>query len=67
MTPREQVSFSMAIINVEFMHQCFPKHSGMGTARMNKTKKEMWQREKSEHRKKQSGHERSEVGTKERC
>ena len=30
---REQVPFSMAIGNGELMHECFPKHSRMGTAR----------------------------------
>ena len=29
-----QVSFSMAIGNEELMHECFPKHWRMGTARM---------------------------------
>ena len=28
----------MAIGNWEFMHECFPKHSRMGTARMKKDK-----------------------------
>ena len=32
---REQVPFSMAIENVEVVHECFPKHLGMGTARLN--------------------------------
>ena len=30
---REQVPFSMAIGNRELMHDCFPKHPRMGTAR----------------------------------
>ena len=30
---REQVPFSMAIGNGELMHECFPKHPRMGTAR----------------------------------
>ena len=30
---REQVLFSMAIGNGELMHECFPKHPRMGTAR----------------------------------
>ena len=30
---REQVPFSMAIGNGELMHECFPKHQRMGTAR----------------------------------
>ena len=30
---REQVPFSMAIGNWELMHECFPKHPRMGTAR----------------------------------
>ena len=29
-----EVLFSMAIGNRELMHECFPKHSCMGTARM---------------------------------
>ena len=29
----EEVPFSMAIGNGELMHECFPKHSRMGTAR----------------------------------
>ena len=31
---KEEVPFSMAIGNRELMHECFPKHSRMGTARM---------------------------------
>ena len=31
---KKQVPFRMAIGNVELMHECFPKHSRMGTARM---------------------------------
>ena len=31
---REQVPFSMAIENGELMHECFPKHLRMGTARL---------------------------------
>ena len=31
---REQVPFSMAIENGEFMHECFPKHLRMGIARL---------------------------------
>ena len=30
----EEVPFSMAIGNGELMHECFPKHSRIGTARM---------------------------------
>ena len=30
---RERVPFSMAIENGELMHECFPKHLRMGTAR----------------------------------
>ena len=29
-----RVPFSMAIVNVELIHNCFPNHSSMGTARM---------------------------------
>ena len=32
--PKKQVPFSMAIGNGELMHECFPKHLRMGTARM---------------------------------
>ena len=31
---KNEVPFSMAIGNGELMHECFPKHSRMGTARM---------------------------------
>ena len=31
---KKQVPFSMAIGNVELMHERFPKHSRMGTERM---------------------------------
>ena len=31
---REQVPFSMTIENGELMHDCFPKHLRMGTARL---------------------------------
>ena len=31
---KNQVSFSMTIGNEELMHECFPKHLRMGTARM---------------------------------
>ena len=30
----KKAPFSMAIRNVELMHECFPKHSCKGTARM---------------------------------
>ena len=30
----------MALGNVELMHELYPKHSRMGTARKNKTKKQ---------------------------
>ena len=30
----DQVTFSMAIGNVQLMHECLPKHLRMGTARM---------------------------------
>ena len=32
--------FSMAIRNVELMHECFPKDSLVGTEESNKTKKQ---------------------------
>ena len=31
---KKQVPFSMAVGNVELMHECFPKHLHMGRARM---------------------------------
>ena len=31
---KKEVSFSMTIGNEELMHECFPKHLRMGTARM---------------------------------
>ena len=31
---KKKVPFSMAIGNEELMHECFPKHLGIGTARM---------------------------------
>ena len=31
---RNEVPFSMAIGNWELMHECFPKHPSMGTARI---------------------------------
>ena len=31
---KKKVPFSMAIENWELVHECFPKHSGMGTARI---------------------------------
>ena len=46
--------------NVDLMHECFPKHSHMGTATMKLKKKqtEKVRRDVSEYGKKQSGHER---------
>ena len=37
---KKKVPFSMAIGNGELMHECFPKHLSMGTARMIKIKKQ---------------------------
>ena len=53
----------MAIINVEFMQECFPEHSRMGTARMK------YDKETDEEGKKRGvSVERSKAGTKEkRC
>ena len=31
---KKEASFSMTIGNEELMHECFPKHLSMGTARM---------------------------------
>ena len=50
----EEVPFSMAIRNGELMHECFPKHSRMGTARM---KEDNETEERREYGKKYSGHE----------
>ena len=36
----EILPFSMAIGNEELVHACFPRHSWMGTARMNLSNKE---------------------------
>ena len=56
---KRQVPFSMAIGNEELMHECFPKHSPMGTARM-KSNKET----EAEGRYRGVSMERSTVGTK---
>ena len=48
-----QIPFSMAIVDVELMHECFPKHSCMGTAR-------------EEGKKRGVSMERSKAGTKKR-
>ena len=39
---REQVTFSKAIGNMELMHECFPKHLRMGTARKRKKYSGQW-------------------------
>ena len=50
----------MAIGNGKFMHECFPKHSRMGTARMK------YDKEKDEEGKKRGASmERSKAGKKE--
>ena len=51
----------MAIGNGELMHECFPKHSPMGTARM-KEDKETYE----EGKKRGASMERSKAGTKEK-
>ena len=58
---KEQVPFSMAIGNGELMHECFPKHSCMGTARMKEDKDT-----DEETQKRGLSMEISKVGTKER-
>ena len=58
---KEQVPFSMAIGNGELMHECFPKHSRMGKARM-KEDKDTYE----ETQKRGVSTESSKVGTKER-
>ena len=52
----------MTIGNVELMHECFPKHLRMETARMKKTKKHkvrmeagVWKEVKRELKEKRSG------------
>ena len=55
---KKQVSFSMTIANEELMHECFPKHLRMGTARMEKD------REREEDKKRCVSMERSKAGTK---
>ena len=37
---KNQISFSMTIENEELMHECFPKHLCMGTARMKQDREE---------------------------
>ena len=49
----------MAIGNGELMHECFPKHSGMGTARMKYDKET-----DEEGNKRDMSMERSNAGTK---
>ena len=53
---KKRVPFSMVIGNVELMHECFPKHLRMGTARMKYDKEFM----------RDLIMERSKVGTKEK-
>ena len=36
--PKKEGTIQYVIGNGEFMHECFPKHSRMGTARMKKDK-----------------------------
>ena len=60
---KNKVPFSMAIGNWELMHECFPKHSSMGTARMKYDKQTKKVRREDEYGKKQSGHEKKEVQT----
>ena len=59
LSEKNEVTFSNAIGNRELMHECFSKHSHIGTARM-KLDKERRRRkeERREYGKKQSGHER---------
>ena len=55
---RKQEPFRMAIGNLELMHECFPKHLRMGTARMK------YDRERDEDKKRCVSMERSKAGTK---
>ena len=55
---REQVPFSMAIENMELMHECSPKHLRMGTARLKEEK------ESEEEGKKRMNVERTTADTK---
>ena len=56
---KNKVPINMAIGNVEFMHECFPKRSRMGTARMKYDKET-----EGEDKKRDMSRERSKVGTK---
>ena len=58
---KKEVSFSMAIGNGELKHECFPKHSGMGIARINHDKET-----DEEGKKRGVSMERSKAGAKER-
>ena len=42
---KRQTLFNMVTGNLELMHECFPKHSRMGTAEWNKTKKQKVRRQ----------------------
>ena len=54
---KKQISFSMTIGNEELVHECFPKHLRMGTARMIKDRER-------EEVKRCVSMERSKAGTK---
>ena len=60
-TSQKKVAFSMVIGHGEFMHDCSPKHSCMGTARMKHHKVT-----DEEGKKGGVSMERSKVGTKKR-
>ena len=55
---RNEVPFCMAIGNLELMHECFPKHSHMGTERMKSDEEKC--------KKKGVSMEKRKAGTKER-
>ena len=55
---KKQVPFSMAIGNVELIHECLPKHLCMGTVTMK------YDKETQEGKNRGVSMERSKVGTK---
>ena len=55
---KKHVPLGMAIGNVELLHECFSKHSRMGTAIMK------WDKETEEGKERGMSMERSKAGTK---
>ena len=52
---RKNLSVNMAIGNGKLMHECFPKHMSMGTARMKEDGDRSRKAEKNNYGKKKSG------------